>query len=265
MLHPLALLRTVWRSASVIVLVLAGLLMSLAVTVDVAEWLNRLKMAGWWHRRLFAILGIRVTVHGTPLAGAHLTVSNHVSWLDIPLMGSIEPLRFIAKSEIRNWPLAGWLATGAGSFYIRRGKGGARPLLDRLTVYLRNGGAIVLFPEGTTTDGKQVLPFHARMFAAAIEAPCPIQPVALRYHPTADGRHIAPFIGNDDLLRHVLRVLREPRLDIDVTYCPPLNVDGYERAELAIHAQRAIERALGLADAERAPPQAQASLAALAA
>ena len=196
----MASLRTLWRSAGVIALLFIGLAMALLVTLDFPERLDRLKLAGWWHRRLLALLGLRVRVSGTPVVGAHLSVANHVSWLDIPLMGAVEPLRFVAKSEIRQWPLAGWLATAAGSFYIRRGKGGARPMLDRLSVYLRNGGAVVLFPEGTTTDGRQVLPFHARLFGAAIEAHCPVQPVARRYHPTADGRHVAPFIGDDDLV-----------------------------------------------------------------
>jgi 1-acyl-sn-glycerol-3-phosphate acyltransferase len=263
MRHALtAALRTVWRSLCVIGLLMVGLLMALAVAVDFAERLDRLKMAGWWHRRLLGILGLRVSVHGTPLRGAHLTVANHVSWLDIPLMGSVEPLRFIAKSEIRHWPIAGWLATACGSFYIRRGKGGARPMLDRLAAYLRSGGAVVLFPEGTTTDGRQVLPFHARLFGAAVEAHCPIQPVALRYHPTADGRDVAPFIGDDDLLHHVLRILREPRLAIDVTYCAPLDSHGGDRADLALASQAAIERALGL---EPAPAPAAMPMAALAA
>ena len=239
-------LRTLWRSAGVIALLFIGLAMALLVTLDFPERLDRLKLAGWWHRRLLALLGLRVRVSGTPVVGAHLSVANHVSWLDIPLMGAVEPLRFVAKSEIRQWPLAGWLATAAGSFYIRRGKGGSRPVLDRLSVYLRNGGAVVLFPEGTTTDGHQVLPFHARLFAAAIEARCPVQPVALRYHANGDGRDIAPFIGDDDLFRHVLRILREPRLDIDVHYCTPIDAAGYDRNALAADARAAIEVALGL-------------------
>ncbi|MFT4045538.1 MAG: lysophospholipid acyltransferase family protein [Solimonas sp.] len=255
-------LRTLWRSASVIALLSAGLLMAALVAVDFSGRLDRLKMAGWWHRRLLGILGLRVTVHGTPLAGAHLTVANHVSWLDIPLMGAVEPLRFVAKSEIRHWPIAGWLATACGSLYIRRGKGGARPMLDRLAVYLRSGGAIVLFPEGTTTDGRRVLPFHARLFGAAVEAGCPVQPVALRYHPDRQGRHVAPFIGDDDLFRHVLRVLRTPGLTVEVFYCPPLAGAGADRTALALQAQAAVERALGFASMPAPAAPTPAALAA---
>lgn len=243
---PIATLRTLWRGTGVASHLGVGLLMAMLVAVDLGERLDRLAMAGWWHRRLLRILGLRIAVRGTPAEGAHLTVANHVSWLDIPLMGSIEPLRFIAKSEIRNWPLAGSLATAAGSFYIRRGKGGSRPLLDRLSVYLRGGGAVVLFPEGTTTDGTRVLPFHARLLATAVEAKCAVQPVALRYMPAPDGRRVAPFIGDDDLLRHVLRVLREPCIEVEVIYCPPLDSQGRERTELALAAQTAIEIELGL-------------------
>ncbi|NKF22896.1 lysophospholipid acyltransferase family protein [Solimonas marina] len=242
----MSLLRTIWRTALLLALIVLGLLMAVLVTADLSERLDCARMAGWWHRRLLAVLGIRVQRHGTPVDGAHLSIANHISWLDIPVMNACEPVRFVAKSEIRNWPLAGWLATAAGSFYLRRGRGDASRVVDRLTTYLRNGGSVALFPEGTTTTGRQVQRFHARMFAPAIDARCVVQPIALRYLPVADGRDVAPFVGDDDLFRHLLRVLREPRIDVELTYCAPLEALGRERTELAAAAQAAIEDALGL-------------------
>ncbi|NGY05828.1 lysophospholipid acyltransferase family protein [Solimonas terrae] len=257
-----AVTRAVLRGALVIVHLVIGLLMAVAAGLDFFEWLDRARLAGWWHRVLLRILGVHVRRHGQPTTAAHLSVANHISWLDIPVINASEPVRFVAKSEIRNWPLAGWLATAAGSFYLRRGKGDSPRLLDRLSVYLRNGGSVALFPEGTTTDGSGMLRFHARMFAPAIEARCAVQPIALRYD-GVDGRAIAPFIGDDDLLHHVLRVLMVARLDVEVTYCAPIEANGRERTDLANAAQAGIEQALGLQPnpvaASTAPPIAAAA------
>jgi len=259
--HILAIARTVLRGTLVLVHLAVGLLMATVAGLDLFERLDRARLAGWWHRVLLRILGIRVRRHGEPVATTHLSVANHVSWLDISVINAIEPVRFVAKSEIRNWPLAGWLATAAGSFYLRRGKGDAPRLADRLAVFLRGGGNVALFPEGTTSDGRGVLRFHARMFAPAIDARCAVQPVALRYH-AVDGRDVAPFVGDDDLLRHVLRVLRVARLDVDVTYCAPIDARGRDRTELASDAQAAIAQALGTR--RDAPPIVQPSLVAAA-
>ncbi len=169
-----------------------------------------------------------------------MLVANHVSWLDIILVGCVEPTRFVAKSEIRHWPIAGWLANAMGTFYIRRGKGGAKPLLEKVVPHLRAGGSFIVYPEGTTTDGTSVLPFHARLFQAAVEAQCPVQPLALRFSRGADGSNIAPFIGDDDLASHMLRLLKEPALVAEVTYCAPIKSDGLDRDALALAAQAAI-------------------------
>lgn len=236
--------RAVLRGALLIVHLLIGLLMALVASVDFFDVLNRARLAGAWHRVLLGILGVRVRRHGASVAGAHLSVANHISWLDISIINACEPVRFVAKAEIRSWPLAGWLASAAGSFYLRRGKGDAPRLMDRLSTYLRSGGSVALFPEGTTTDGRSMLRFHARMFAPAIDARCTVQPIALRYHPVG-GRELAPFVGDDDLLHHVLRLLSAPRLDADIAYCTPIDAQNCERGALAEAAQVAIRHALG--------------------
>jgi 1-acyl-sn-glycerol-3-phosphate acyltransferase len=192
------------------------------------------------------IFNIEVRVHGAPVRGARMTVANHVSWLDIPLMSSSELTRFVSKSEVRNWPVAGWLADAAGTFYIQRGKGGARPLLDQLTPHLAAGGSVTIFPEGTTTDGSKVLDFHPRLFAAAIDAGCVVQPVAIRYGCSVDGKNLAPFIGDDDLVSHIWRLLREPELCAQLVYCAPITARGLERDALAAAAQASIHNALAL-------------------
>lgn len=239
-------LRALGRGLGVAAHLGVGLGMALAVAFDPSGRLDRQRLAGWWHHRLLQILHVRIVVHGTPLAVGHLSVANHISWLDIPVLAALTPTRFIAKSEIRDWPVAGWLATASGALYLKRGKYSARPLLERLLPLLHEGASITLFPEGTTTDGQQVRTFHARLFAAAIEASCPVQPVALHYAATPDGRRIAPFVGDDDLLRHLLRVLREPQHQVTVHYGDAL-APQTDRSQLALQAQQAVEAMLGLA------------------
>jgi lyso-ornithine lipid O-acyltransferase len=142
--------------------------------------------------------------------------------------------------------VAGWLANATGTFYIRRGKGGARPVSERLVPHLSAGGSVVLFPEGTTTDGRQLLPFHARLFAAAIDAGALVQPVALRYSADDAGRQVAPFIGDDDLFRHILRLLGSGGLQAELVFCPAVAATDQERSTLAGAAEDAVAQALGL-------------------
>ena len=201
---------------------ITGLAFAFWVAIDNDRRITRERLAQIWSRRLLAIFRIRLKVEGVPMRGAHMTVANHVSWLDIPVLAALEPTRFVSKSEVRDWPIAGWLARAAGTFFIRRGKGGAAPLLERLTPHLRAGGMVVLFPEGTTTDGRSVRPFHPRLLSAAIEANVPLQPVTLHYGLSRDGENVAPFIDDESLVPHVARLLRTPWLTVRVLYGPPL-------------------------------------------
>jgi 1-acyl-sn-glycerol-3-phosphate acyltransferase len=259
-----ARLRVWWRGARLIVHILVGLAAALAVRLDPSAMLQPERIAQRWSRRLLRILEIRVQVHGAPAEGARITVANHVSWLDIPLLAAGAPTRFIAKSEIRDWPVAGWLANAAGTFYIRRGKGGARPVVDRLVPHLSETGRtarslapnVTLFPEGTTTDGRQVLAFHARLFAAAVDADVPVQPVGLRYRADADGRDIAPFVGDDDLFSHIVRLLGSRGLTAELRWCAPIPCAAGDRSALAAQAEHAVRDALSLsAPARSRQPQ----------
>lgn len=239
-------LRATLRGARLLVHIVCGVAGAAAINLDFSRRLQPEPFARWWSLRLLRILNIELVVHGERAQGATITAANHVSWLDIPVISTGGQCRFIAKSEIRHWPVAGSLAKAAGTFYLRRGKGGAKPLLESLAPHLACGGSIVLFPEGTTTDGRQVLPFHARLFSAAIDNGTQIQPLALRYGPGRNGRLVAPFIGDDDLVRHILRLLREPALRVDMIYAAPFAVDGLDRASIALRAEEAVRQALNL-------------------
>lgn len=207
--------------------------------VDADDWSRR------WLRRLMRIMGIQFVVHGEPSPGGQMIVCNHVSWIDIPLVGAALSSRFVAKSDIQHWPLIGFIARAIGTFFIHRGTGGSKPMLDKLRPHLAQGGSVVIFPEGTTTTGHTVLPFHPRLFQAALDCQVPVQPVALRYGLTAAGQNIAPFIGDDDLASHVLRMLKSPGLTAELFYCAPLLPAHYsDRLAMARDAEEAIRRAV---------------------
>lgn len=231
------------KAALLIVHIAAGLLLALRVAIiQGSRGAARERLAQLWSRRLLDILDIRLRVEGEALQQPHITAANHVSWLDVPVLSALEPTRFISKFEVRDWPIAGWLAQAAGTFFLRRGKSSAAPLLERLVPHLRRSGSVVLFPEGTTTDGTQLRPFHSRLFAAAVESGCAVQPVTLQYG-RVRGERLAPFIGDDSLASHILRLLKVPALEVRVRYGPPLYPAG-SRDRLAQEAECFVRTAL---------------------
>lgn len=244
--------RFVLRCAALILLIAYGMLIVLLVRLDFGKRLKSESLATHWSKLLLELLNLRLRVRGGPIGDGRMIVANHVSWIDIQVMCAVASTRFVSKSEVQHWPVAGWLADAAGTFYIRRGKGGARPLLNKLQPFLCSGGSVTIFPEGTTTDGRDVLPFHPRLFCAAIESDRPVQPVALRYGLDAGGRNVAPFIGDDDLVSHLLRLLRCQGLDVEVTIGRPLEPAGCTREQLAETARSEICAALAESSLEPA-------------
>ncbi|UHD18212.1 lysophospholipid acyltransferase family protein [Thiocapsa bogorovii] len=205
-------------------------------------------MARRWHRRLCGILGIRIRVVGRPHPGC-LLIGNHISWLDIPVVGAQGEIAFLSKAEVRDWPLIGWLADTAGTLFVERGA----IRIEEIAWQLRKIGrdrTLMLFPEGTTSDGSGVLRFHPRLFALAQETGLEIQPVAIAYRCDTSGAHdsVAPFIGDDTLLAHLLRVVRHPGLTAEVHFLPPVAIDeeNTTRRLLAERTRRAIVEALGI-------------------
>jgi len=165
-----------------------------------------------WSQRLLALCGITLQVHqhGDVLDTGAMVVSNHVSWLDIYVIDAWRPTPFVAKSEIAGWPIVGRLAKAIGTVFIRRERrGDAKRIVDSLSSVLQNDGLICLFPEGTTTDGRSVLPFHANILQAAVSANAPVQPICMLYQEVGSGRQsLAPAyvgdLGLGDILRRVI-------------------------------------------------------------
>lgn len=200
-----------------------------------------------WHARLMRILNIDVQVAGDlPIHTSHLWVSNHISWLDIPLLGSLAPHAvFVSKEEVRSWPVIGNLAAGAGTLFMRRGSGseGARTAINE---GLSTGRHIVIFPEGTTTDGHQVKRFHARLLQPAIDCQTPLLPIAIRYLSTeGEVARAAAYIGDDHILGSIGRVLSTRKLVAHVHLLAPIETHPTTpRSQLADTAHQRIAQAI---------------------
>ncbi|KAF1052377.1 MAG: hypothetical protein GAK43_01962 [Stenotrophomonas maltophilia] len=201
----------------------------------------RQRLTCWWLRRLRSALPVRVSVHGERPEQPMLWVSNHVSWVDIPLLGALAPLSFLSKAEVRQWPLAGWLAEKAGTLFIRRGSGDAGRVNQVLAGHLEFGRSVLVFPEGTTTDGSGVRNFHGRLLASAIELNLPLQPVAVRYRRHDQLDTLAPFIGDDDLPSHLWRLLCADSGEVEIHLLPPVASTGLDRNQLAQRVRGVIE------------------------
>ncbi len=204
-----------------------------------------------WSRKLLAILSVSVReAGGTPeLPHACMLVLNHISWLDIFVIDAVLPATFVAKSEIRSWPLVGWLCTLVGTIYIERGKrAGARRARETIARELSRGTLIAICPEGTTTFGDTLEPFHAALFQPAIDAGAVIQPVALRYVDRGGARtDAAGYVGDTSFLGSLWSVLSAPHMIAEITYTSRFGAAGGERRAVAERARSAIATALRIA------------------
>jgi 1-acyl-sn-glycerol-3-phosphate acyltransferase len=204
-----------------------------------------------WSRQMLRIMGVQLVVRGTPPErGPVLLVANHISWLDIVVMNAAQPARFVSKSDVRHWPVLGALITGAGTLYIEReSRRDAMRVVHQMAERLRVHDTIAVFPEGTTGDGRQLLPFHANLVQAAISAHAPVMPVALAFvDGVTGGRSDAPlFIGETTLMESIWTTLRASRLQAVVTYGQAQHAEGRDRRAWAQALQGEVAGMLGLA------------------
>jgi 1-acyl-sn-glycerol-3-phosphate acyltransferase len=203
-----------------------------------------------WSIQLIAICGITLVIRssvGARPALRALIVANHVSWLDVFVINSFIPCRFVAKSDIRAWPLIGWLSEKAGTVFISRGRvRDVRRIFEGLVTSLQAGVHVAFFPEGTTAAQGAVLPFHANLFEAAIDAEVPIQPYALRYVDADGNLHSAvDFIGDMSFGQSLITILKAKKITAQLMLLPVIETAGAHRRELALASRRAIAGALG--------------------
>lgn len=242
--------RTLWRSWRVGEHLATGTLVGLYAALRgrsrrLPSWLSR--AVRWWHGRLVRALDVEVRIEGRLEPGC-LLVGNHVSWLDIPILGAQGEIRFLAKSDVRHWPLIGWLAGLAGTRFIERGAHQSKSVVRQLLADLASDRTVMIFPEGTTTDGRTLGHFHPRLFAIAQNSGVRVQPVAIRYRrrDTFALDLAVPYIGDDTLIDNLSRLILHPGLIACVHFLPPMQTRGGEsRRALAERARAAIIEALG--------------------
>ncbi len=192
-----------------------------------------------FHRIVLFLIGVRVHVTGAPSTGRPLLLlSNHVSWLDISVVGSLKPLFFVSKSEVEGWPVIGLLASLQRTVFVDRARRQATGDVNRaIAARLAEGDPVVLFAEGTSGDGNRVLPFRTALVGAVREAfdakgKVMVQPMSIAYVRLQglpmgrSHRHIAAWIGALDLAPHLLEVVRQGALDVHVTYGEPRALGG---------------------------------------
>lgn len=221
----------------------------------------RRRILRWWAAELLRIVGVSTRVEGSPPGAAEtgaMIAANHVSWLDIFALSSVRPTRFIAKDEIRDWPLVGWIVERSGTIFIRpeRRRDLAR-INDLVHAALLQGDCVGLFPEGGTSRGTRLLKFHSSLFEPAVANRAHVHPAAIRYE-RADGslcRSMA-FVGELSFMQSLALVIRQRGVVARIAFSPAVETEGLARHEVARRTEERIASLLGLRPADRAPRRA---------
>lgn len=219
----------------------------LAVLLILSSWIipvpTRYKIAHIWMKFLCRfIIQLKVKVEGVPSKKTMFMAGNHISWLDIVAIGAQKQVSFLAKSEVRKWPVIGWIAKIGGTMFIERGGGQSSEIASEIADRLQNNSSIMVFPEGTTTVGVTMRKFFPRLFAAPIDANLPVQPVAIRY-PGKDARgthRLAAYAEDDNFVKQLFYVLSQPGVNVELTFLEPIESEGKDRKALSEAVYNAI-------------------------
>ena len=240
--------RTVRYGALVVTLI--GGLFTVAFLFPFYGRARRWRAVQTWSACVVRSAGVHVRLKGAvPEHGTRvMAVSNHVSWLDVQVLHSVWNVRFVAKSEIRNWPFIGWLSARTGTLFVDRSRRRhAARINDDIHQAFADGDAVAVFPEGTTTRGDELLRFHASLLQPAIDAQAQIAPVAIRYVDGNGKRHpAAAYVDEMSLMSSVSMILRARKIVAEVEILPALHTRGRTRRELAQDCHARIAAALNL-------------------
>lgn len=249
---PLGWARIALRGTALVVLVFGGLGLLLAVRLIERPiwglhrpWTPRITQTVC--RLSLIVLGIGFSTRGTQMPHKGAVVANHTSWLDIFVLNARKRVYFVSKSEVAGWPGIGWLAKATGTVFINRDARDAQRQKDIFTTRLMDGHKLLFFPEGTSTDGLQVLPFKSTLFAAffteELRSLLSIQPVSVLYQaPKGADPRFYGWWGDMALAPHLLQVLAQwPQGHVEVVYHPPLKVSDFaDRKALAKQCENAV-------------------------
>jgi len=241
-------LTRILRASRLILHVISGLVQS-AFYPHVGQPAQK-RMAQKWSAGLLNILSVRLRYSGDlPVDKTKpvMLVANHVSWLDVYSLITICPSRFVAKSEIRTWPLLGWLSQNVGTLFIERAKRKDTARINQdIGNALTTGDWVAVFPEGTTGDGTILRHFHASLLQSAVAVEASLYPVAIRYHDTSGEISKAAVYSGVSLLESLGQILQQPWIDVELIFSDPVNSSGKNRRELARSTEKAIANALSL-------------------
>lgn len=196
-------------------------------------------------RKLCKVFNIEVQVHGEIPRHPALWVSNHISWLDVAVLGSGARVFFLAKAEIETWPLLGKLAKGGGTLFIKRGSGDSVKIREQITDFLKQDSPVLFFPEATTSDGTRIKKVHGRLLGAAIEAQRPVQICLICYvNQQGELDMVAPFIGEITFAKHVQNVLEMPKVTAHLMALPAIETAGHTVDSLTQEVQSKMNEGL---------------------
>lgn len=222
-------------------------------------WWVQFRFSGWspserqsrvqrWARSLLIALGLQLARPEPPegLKGPLLLSANHISWVDILVLLAVSPCRFVAKAELHRWPFLGVMAQAGGTLFVeRQSSRDAMRVMHRMVQALNDGDVVAIFPEGTTSDGSQVLRFHANLFQAAITAQAPVQPVALAYQDPL-GHSCNPlvaYVGDDSLFKSLWAIVTHAGVQAVVAWAPAQPFANQTRRDWASSVEACVRKA----------------------
>jgi 1-acyl-sn-glycerol-3-phosphate acyltransferase len=238
-------LAAAWKLARAVAHALVGLVTILLVFPRISPE-KRQQRVQVWSAQMLVCLGLQLRVIGQPApTGPVLLVANHISWVDITALHAARFCKFVSKADVKRWPLIGALASGVGTLFIEReSRRDAMRVVQHMAQSLRDGDVLAIFPEGTTSDGTGLRPFHANLFQAAISADAPVQPVGLSFIDIATGKlTMAPgYINDDTLLVSVWRTLCTPGIAVVINFGTPQHAEGRDRRAWAAQVREAVQQ-----------------------
>ncbi|MDB5909126.1 MAG: acyl-phosphate glycerol 3-phosphate acyltransferase [Massilia sp.] len=236
--------------------VILHILTGLCACVFVIPWIGSARRMGHiqrWSRRVLRTFGVTVEAGGEPVPANVLLVANHISWVDVFVINARFPSHFVAKSEVRRWPLIGPLAALAGTVFVARGRpSDLKREVGKLAGSLRAGARVACFPEGTSAAQGDMQPFRANLFDAAIDARAPVQAIAISYAGDDGNPHPAvEYIAETSLAESMVAILTGPPIRARLHALAPIAPEGAHRRALALATEEQIRAALASGEPER--------------
>lgn len=208
--------------------------------------LNDLSPFRFWVKDLVKSLNVVLDIEGEPVPQGNMLVANHVSWVDTVILNHAEPLAFVSRHDVEDWPFIGTFTKRMGSVYVdRSNKFQAYRCLPNLQSKIRSGRSVMVFPESTTSDGTSLLPFYGMFLEAAVREKCLVQPVALMYTDEYGNRlREAAYAGDDTFGETLVRILKHKKVYARIKFLEPYDASVFGRKELLKMSRQAIEEEL---------------------